>query len=190
MLSAQEKPSSRRETLYYQLKGHCLERANSEIFCRIIASWHYGDGMLPSCLGLSESEYRTMWTAYFPALPLWPCQGCDIDRSRQYERADLTALLIEHRAHQDTSELWLAEILVAGCMGVDHLWQDLGLWSRTDLSALLHDNFSALAAKNVHDMKWKKFLYKQLCDRKGVYVCRVPSCELCADYDNCFGAEL
>jgi len=87
------------------------------------------------------------------------------------------------------SELWTARIVAVGCLGSDHLWQDLGLWSRAELSALMERNFPTLAAKNVHNMKWKKFLYKQLCIAEGVYVCRAPSCEVCADYDACFGPE-
>jgi nitrogen fixation protein NifQ len=51
------------------------------------------------------------------------------------------------------------------------------------------ENFPQLAARNEHDMKWKKFLYKQLCDRKGVNTCRAPTCEYCVDYLSCFGAE-
>jgi NifQ. len=39
------------------------------------------------------------------------------------------------------------------------------------------------------DMKWKKFIYKQLCEAEGLYVCRAPSCEVCKDYDQCFGKE-
>ena len=74
-------------------------------------------------------------------------------------------------------------------MASDHLWQDLGLWSRQDLSALMADNFPALKAKNDRDMKWKKFLYKQLCNQEGIYTCRSPSCEVCADYQACFGPE-
>jgi len=50
-------------------------------------------------------------------------------------------------------------------------------------------NFPVLAAKNDRDMKWKKFLYKQLCQREGIYICRAPSCEVCADYAKCFGPE-
>jgi nitrogen fixation protein NifQ len=38
-------------------------------------------------------------------------------------------------------------------------------------------------------MKWKKFLYRQLCLEEGIYVCRAPSCEVCKDYDLCFGPE-
>jgi nitrogen fixation protein NifQ len=83
----------------------------------------------------------------------------------------------------------MAEIVSAGCMGDDHLWQDLGLWQRPDLSRLMLNNFKPLAERNDKDMKWKKFLYKQLCDAEGIYVCRAPSCEVCTDYDNCFGPE-
>jgi len=189
MLLSQAKEVASRQALYQQLKNHGLDRANSEIMCRMIASWHYGDGMLPSYLGLTADHYHSLWSYYFPSLKPWSCEGRDIDRSRQYERDDLTALLVGHRAQQDKSELWISEILVAACMGMDHLWQDLGLWSRSDLSELLQRNFPALAAKNNQDMKWKKFLYKQLCDQKGVYVCRAPSCDVCADYDHCFGPE-
>jgi nitrogen fixation protein NifQ len=65
----------------------------------------------------------------------------------------------------------------------------LGLWARSDLSALIGFNFPELAARNVHDMKWKKFLYKQLCEAEGIYICRAPSCSVCVDYHKCYGPE-
>jgi nitrogen fixation protein NifQ len=65
----------------------------------------------------------------------------------------------------------------------------MGFWSRKDLSAFIGHGFMPLAEKNVHDMKWKKFFYKQLCNQKGVYTCRAPSCQVCADYRECFGPE-
>ena len=83
----------------------------------------------------------------------------------------------------------MAHVVAAGCMASDHLWQDLGLWRRADLTALMRRNFPALAARNVKDMKWKRFLYKQLCEAEGIYVCRAPSCEVCSDYHACFGPE-
>jgi len=83
----------------------------------------------------------------------------------------------------------MARIVVAGCMASDHLWSDLGLWSCTDLTALMRRNFPALAARNVRDMRWKHFLYKQLCETEGIYTCRAPSCEVCDDYPGCFGPE-
>lgn len=83
----------------------------------------------------------------------------------------------------------MAEIVIAGCMGSDHLWQDLGLWQRADLTHLMLHNFEPLALRNQRDMKWKKFLYKQLCEAEGIYVCRSPSCEVCIDFHSCFGSE-
>ncbi|MFM8444786.1 MAG: nitrogen fixation protein NifQ, partial [Methylococcus sp.] len=37
---------------------------------------------------------------------------------------------------------------------------------------------------------WKKFLYKQLCEAEGIYVCRAPSCGECVDYADCFPSAL
>jgi nitrogen fixation protein NifQ len=102
---------------------------------------------------------------------------------------DLRELLLANRNGRHDSEIWLADILIAGCLGDDHLWQDLGLWNRADLSQLMHQNFRSLALRNDKDMKWKKFLYKQLCETEGIYTCRAPSCAVCADYANCFGPE-
>ncbi|WP_366930755.1 nitrogen fixation protein NifQ [Marinospirillum sp.] len=43
--------------------------------------------------------------------------------------------------------------------------------------------------KNHLDMKWKKFLYRQLCMDSGITYCRSPSCEACSDYAECFAPE-
>ena len=71
----------------------------------------------------------------------------------------------------------------------NHLWQDLGLPHRGDLSALLHRHFRPLAERNDQDMKWKKFFYRKLCEREGVLVCKAPNCAVCDDVGLCFGAE-
>ncbi|MES9842985.1 MAG: nitrogen fixation protein NifQ, partial [Candidatus Thiodiazotropha endolucinida] len=94
------------------------------------------------------------------------------------------------RTTHSQSETWMTDIVIAGCLGSDHLWQDLGLWERSDLSRLMLENFRPLAIRNTQDMKWKKFLYKQLCETEGIYTCRAPSCEVCADYAACFGPEV
>ncbi|MBT8439314.1 MAG: nitrogen fixation protein NifQ, partial [Gammaproteobacteria bacterium] len=111
------------------------------------------------------------------------------DSERDDEHNELYELLHSHRANQSESEIWMAKIVAMACQGQNHLWQDMGLWSRSQLSELLMRNFPELAAKNVNNMKWKKFLYKQLCITEGIYTCRAPSCEVCTDYNNCFGPE-
>jgi nitrogen fixation protein NifQ len=102
---------------------------------------------------------------------------------------DLRSLLLDHRTADRLETSWMASAVARACLLSDHLWQDLGLTSRKDLSGLLTRHFEPLASKNTGDMKWKKFFYKQLCDREGLNLCKAPSCGVCADYKICFGPE-
>lgn len=102
---------------------------------------------------------------------------------------DLVALLQEHAAPACADAPWIAYAVAAGCLGDNHLWQDMGLPGRDALSALLRRYFPALAARNTGDMKWKKFFYLQLCERAEVRACRAPSCAVCCDRPRCFGDE-
>ncbi len=177
------------DSLYAELMAHAAGLPNDELFAQMIVSQINGIGALSSGLGLDEKDFATLLTNHFPGVELViRCTEHVLD-PRALERDDVLALLLEHRAFKDSSEEWMAEIVTAACMASDHLWQDLGLWSREHLSRLMTQNFPALAAKNVHDMKWKKFLYKQLCEREGINACRAPSCEYCTDYLKCFGPE-
>ena len=190
-MSAIPKSNDLQSELFNQLSAAATGLANDELFAKIVASQVCGFGALPFGLGLAPQAFSNLLARHFPGCE----QQFDLNQgnwepdSRMEERQDLLDLLDEHRAGHDESEFWMARIVAASCMGGNHLWQDLGLWNRGDLSRLINDNFPALAAKNVRDMKWKKFLYKQLCEREGVYVCRSPSCEVCADYANCYGSE-
>jgi nitrogen fixation protein NifQ len=165
---------------------------NAEWLARMLASWCVGEGALPDWLGLEPREFSALLGRCFPGIRIGgkAASGRVADFSRMLERQDLLDYLLRHAAFPEAQETgWIVGILVAGCLGEDHLWQDLGLWSRQDLSALIARNFPDLAARNSRDMKWKKFLYKQLCEAEGIYVCRAPSCDVCADYARCFGPE-
>lgn len=184
---AQQKP----ETVYRELmqasSGHPVE----DTLARMLASWQCTLGAMPDRLGLDSSQFASMMRQHFPGFEIRKLQmlGIELDPQRVDEMDELHRLLLQNRTQQHPSELWMVDIVVAGCLGNDHLWQDLGLWQRADLSALMQNNFAPLAERNVKDMKWKKFLYKQLCEAEGIYTCRAPSCEVCTDYDNCFGSE-
>lgn len=122
-----------------------------------------------------------------------PTDGVAARRAtRDDEVQDVRALLLDHASAEagpaDEAQR-VAETVALACLGDLHLWQDLQLPSRRELSALVAHWFPALAAKNVHDMKWKKFLYKQLCEREEVFVCKAPSCAQCSDQPLCFGPE-
>jgi nitrogen fixation protein NifQ len=105
------------------------------------------------------------------------------------EEPDLRRLLIEHRSHGIIEEEWLAAIIARRSLKSNHLWQDLGLANRGELSRLMQRHFGPLARRNSGDMKWKKFFYRELCARDGVVVCRAPNCNVCDDAAVCFGPE-
>ena len=179
------------QEIYTRLMRACRGEPVEATLARILASWSLGMGGMPDYLGLSEAEFLRMMAYCFPNYNVDDLnqKGDPIDVQRLDETEDLRKLLINNRTGNSESELWMVDIVIAGCLGNDHLWQDLGLWQRADLSKLMMDNFSPLAHRNIKDMKWKKFLYKQLCETEGIYTCRAPSCEACADYTNCFGPE-
>ena len=177
---------------YGLLMGCSRGLPNDDALARMLASQAGGGGSLPVGLGLMPAEFAALMGRHFPgaASPVTPDRPPLIRDPRLLEeKEELIELLDAHRAGQDASERWMSVIVATGCMANDHLWEDLGLWSRRDLSELMARNFPALGANNDRDMKWKKFLYKQLCEREGVYLCRAPSCAVCRDYPLCFGPE-
>ncbi len=175
---------------YGLLKARAVGLPNSEWLARMLASQRAGIGAMPQWLGLSRRSFALMMERHFSGLdPKAWGSGPERDLGRAAERSELLALFLCDCEHISEESVWMAEVLAAGCMGSDHLWQDLGLWSRADLSGMIAHNFPLLKERNDRDMKWKKFFYKQLCKQAGVYTCRAPSCEVCADYAACFGPE-
>jgi len=178
---------------------NALSLANAEFFIALLQAQKLGLSNLPLHLGLTQTQYSQMmvwfdFDASFTHLSTNAYEKATIRQQllelRQDEQQELNDLLLAHRRNQDVSEQWLANILAAGCLAGDHLWRDLGLRNRESLTALFAVNFPALAKKNSGVMRWKKFLYKQLCEQQGNFVCRSPSCETCSVYDECFGDEL
>ncbi|MCJ2181943.1 nitrogen fixation protein NifQ [Novosphingobium sp. 1949] len=86
-------------------------------------------------------------------------------------------------------ELLMARLVARRCQRPNHLWQDLGFASRSELSMLMQLHFPRLALKNANDMKWKKFFYRMMCSSEGFRLCSVPVCAECDDFDACFGPE-
>ena len=144
-------------------------------------------GVLPATLGLTEVAFQALWHDYFPGTHLNLHDG---PGEVIVELEDLLHLLLEYRAGVHESEVWLAHVVAYSCCGRNHLWQDLGLANRDELSTLMTVAFPALAALNVGDMKWKKFIYRHYCSREGIYVCPAPSCSECADHAKCFAPEV
>lgn len=204
---------SEAERVYGRLMAHAAGAGNDQAFATMIASQAAGRGALPPWLGLEPAAYRCLLEYHFPGIGIDRVGHLDLQRERAGagsfagldrialaglacvapgdpradERDELVRLLLLDKAGESPSEVWMAHVVAAGCMGAAHLWEDLGLTCRGELNALMRRNFPSLAARNVKDMKWKRFLYKQLCAAEGIYTCRAPSCEVCTDYHVCFG---
>lgn len=115
--------------------------------------------------------------------PSWrPPAGVSMDD----EVEDLIALLLEHATHPGVLAQHLARALAVASMGPNHLWEDLGLGSRDQLNALMQEHFTSLKVLNAQHMRWKKFLYRMLCERADMLICKSPHCEQCEDQPKCF----
>lgn len=139
--------------------------------------------------GLAPTELARLRERYFPGASGLPSGAGGCAALPPDETEDLLALLLEHRSDDSDETRWLAHAIAAACSGDNHLWQDMGLPNREALSYLMRTHFAALYEKNTGNMKWKKFFYKQLCDRAEVNLCKAPSCSACSDYAKCFNLE-
>lgn len=165
-------------------------------FAGVIQAASKGEIQPPNMgMGLPQGKFVELLECYFPGSSREVCgdssqeAGADCVSLLVSEFDDLVGLLLDHRTSDAEYNEWLAYAVASGCMGCNHLYQDMGLPDRHALSALLERYFTSLYLKNVDDMKWKKFFYKQLCDRAEVTMCPARSCQSCIDYQNCFGLE-
>lgn len=159
---------------------------NRMLLASMLVGQATGHGCLDRWLCLDGDDWYSIATDYFsglsfrssppppPSIPEWN---------------DLHKLLLDARACKRESELWMIRIVATACSGANHLWQDLGLANRDELTLLMQCNFPELALANMGDMKWKKFLYRQFCARENIYFCPAPSCGVCSDYAKCFSPE-
>lgn len=144
---------------------------------------------LSAAVGLAGPALARMVADIFPGAQWLLAEG-GAPGEDALEEPDLRALLTDH-ATVPGAEMagWLAAMVARRSLQPNHLWRDLGLTARSDLSGLMTRHFAPLAALNVHDMKWRKFLYRQMCQAEGITVCKSPVCTSCVDYAQCFGPE-
>ncbi len=92
-----------------------------------------------------------------------------VPEERRAEYEGLVALLMAHAVPGDEDAERVAREMAAAALGPAHLWHDMGLASRGALRELFERHFPDFAAKNTKDMRWKKFMYKQLCGWEGFH---------------------
>ncbi len=177
-------------------RAEIQSNAHADLLALVLLAQRAGRGALPYFLGLQPLAFLWVREQHLPEVIVESSTALkrgelrqELLEMRREEWADLRDLLLANRAGAHPLEVAMADIVAAGCLGGDHLWRDLGLVSRGMLGELMQLFFPALAERNSADMKWKKFFYRQLCEQEGGFVCRSPSCEECAAYDDCFGPE-
>lgn len=151
---------------------------------------------MAAALGLGDDELSDLLHLYFPAVELGtlPWGSFPAATAPLPLNTDLLRLLFDYLP-SDTDgwtpppSPWLARILAARAAHPGHLWIAMGLFARPELTAAIHRHLPALALANDKGMRWKRFLFKQLCDRTGGVMCRTPDCGECSDYALCFARE-
>ncbi|MGY3450909.1 nitrogen fixation protein NifQ [Bradyrhizobium sp. USDA 4353] len=162
------------------------------VIASILAVSAMEHGALAERAGLSTVELIALLAQLFPAAAIdstWlPINGAapapDYD-----EIAMVRDLLGAQRSTDGDVSRWLAAMVARRAMEPNHLWEDLGLRERSELSRLLMRHFAPLASRNTRNMRWKRFFYRMLCEDDGFVMCTTPVCTQCNDFALCFGEE-
>lgn len=145
---------------------------------------------LCATVGLSDRELATIAQRMFPSIQsALMAMASGHGPVADQEEHSIRDIMLMYASGKSMWEPLLAKMIANRCKRPHHLWQDLGLHDRTELSQLMERHFAALVRRNANDMKWKKFLYRTVCGSEGFTLCTAPVCEDCEDFDNCFGAE-
>lgn len=160
---------------------------------RLVQLYGDGEGCYPLRMGLDDATWQALQRTCGLCVSLTP-EAADRRRlmseliaCRDEERMQLSAWL---SAYLSPGAAPMTEIIACVSLAFNHLWQDLGLSSRAELRTLMSDCFPALVVMNQHNMRWKKFFYRQRCVQSaGEVLCRSPSCDLCCERQRCFAPE-
>ncbi len=139
--------------------------------------------------GLTGEQFGRLAGEIFPKTGAWRLFALSASVERSGDEACLLDLLERCTTSRTPFEMQLAGMIARRAQRPNHLWQDLGLRNRGELSELMTRHFKPLAMRNAQDMKWKKFLYRLICADASYTLCTAPSCGECDDFAQCFGEE-
>lgn len=163
---------------------------DQHVLASILAAGVMEGGPLFEKVGLSSDELAALLEQNFPSVRI---KGDDLllgsKRDDNDEVTMVRDLLLAQRSTAGDTGRWLAAMIARRVMEPNHLWADLGLRDRGELSRLLNRHFRPLARRNVNNMRWKRFFYRTLCEDEGLILCTTPVCTECNDFNHCFGDE-
>ena len=160
------------------------------VLASILAAATMDGGAMADKAGLTAHDFAGLLAQYFPLMQIkaesWFLR---FDRIEDDEVAMVRDLLLAQRSTDGDIGRWLAAMVARRAMEPNHLWEDLGLRDRSELSRLLLRHFGPLAVRNTKNMRWKRFFYRMLCEDDGLVMCTTPVCTQCNDFNLCFGEE-
>ncbi len=145
---------------------------------------------LGAAIGLGRADLGQLVKSWAPGASRfisWEIEPGEIFLGEEEEQ--IYELLSRHTRDGRNESRWFVAMVARRAMSSRHLWQDLGLSDRSELTRLMKERFPALAARNVDNMKWKKFFFRCLCEMEGFTLCAAPSCQECGDFGACFDDE-
>jgi nitrogen fixation protein NifQ len=160
------------------------------IFACIISVAASEAGAITERLGLSPENLEALISKYFGDRPALSRTNGPAASASDLDECELVRdILLEYLSPRDAEGEWLTAMIARRALEPNHLWEDLGLRNRSELTRLMERRFSSLAARNDKNMRWKRFIYRLMCENDGFVMCATPVCSNCADYHVCFGAE-
>jgi nitrogen fixation protein NifQ len=169
---------------------------DARLFARLVAAREVRGEL--ALLGLTAGQLASLAQRHFAAgaaLPQGHSAGSTVvsvtDTALAAYANSMRAFLIAHAAPEVDGEdvRCLAAIVANACLRPDHLWRDLGLGGRDDVTAMLERYFPALVARNVEGLRWKKLLARELALATGATPGPAPGCPGCEDFGFCFPPE-
>lgn len=159
------------------------------VLASILAVASMESGKVAERAGLAAADLASLMARWFPAACSLGLACAGARTAEDDETAMVRDLLLMHRSRESETSRWLAAMIARRAMEPNHLWEDLGLRDRSELTRLLSRHFAPIAVRNTQNMKWKRFFYRALCESDGFVMCTTPVCTECRDFDLCFGDE-
>jgi len=165
------------------------------LFACLLAVSHQEPHDQAAALGLTTRQLALLRQSYFPDVSELPPRAlADPATEPPPHNAEILGILLSHLPGADKGRaipaaLWLAHIIAARAAHPGHLWVAMGLFERPELSAAIRRHLPSLAAANHQGMRWKRYLFKQVCNLHGATLCKTPDCGDCSDFALCFAPE-
>jgi nitrogen fixation protein NifQ len=164
------------------------DAADTVMFARLIGAKLASDELLH--LGLTRDALDALLARHFSRYALPHAAPERIAASEHQAFVDaMRAMLLQHESSltsTDPDAQCLATIIATACLRPDHLWRDLGLDGRDDVTAILTRHYPQLIERNTDGMRWKKFLARELALAEGRAPAPAPGCPGCEDYVFCY----